>query len=527
MESKKKIYAFASKWLNNFTNTKLNYTTFVEVDMGEECKHLGFIMDCGERFKAKYGDAFNDSEALGKIINEISDIELLGSAIFSQWRYFNHWAYTGAEILKENNRNWFIIALSRLQRLAADCSFAFDGNLFKMRLVSNTINEQHLPDKGDIVEEEIIMDYDGWISHNLYEYNGNLVKYDFASSTKYQIDRQLCINTLNEIADFFRRDFTQVHNNNCGDWMLELTNFDGVVFTYKGSLCVNCLSDHNKLSQLLRKTFNAATLLAFDGNRRYEMINRIVINYYRHTKILINDETTYREYSERIVVDRKMKMIELVSNRSNGMKESHKYEDGDKINKLLDYFSYQDFFVLSDEKLPLSENDNISRDYQITIEYDNGNKKILSGCFDREGLPMDYDDFASKIKAITNTNSFNDILDSSIYDKSRKYDKDYIYCKVIFSSDSSKTYYYYTDDHDIKVGDYVIVEAGRDNIEKCVKVVDVECFKARFLPRPIQTTKKIIRKCYRDEIDFDDYIDDDDDYFDIDEYDVFQKRFKD
>lgn len=44
---------------------------------------------------------------------------LLGSAIYSRWRYFNHWAYTGEEILEPQNRNWFITALTRLEKLSA------------------------------------------------------------------------------------------------------------------------------------------------------------------------------------------------------------------------------------------------------------------------------------------------------------------------------------------------------------------------------------------------------------------------
>ena len=88
--------------------------------MADDCFSLGFEMDCGKAFSEKYPAAFNDSQALSKIVNEITDIPLLGSAIFSQWRYFNHWAYSGDEILAPNNREWFIIALSRLKELTEE-----------------------------------------------------------------------------------------------------------------------------------------------------------------------------------------------------------------------------------------------------------------------------------------------------------------------------------------------------------------------------------------------------------------------
>ena len=53
-------------------------------------------------------------------IENVNDISLLGSAIYSRWRYFNHWAYDAAEILSMPNKRWFIIALNRLVDLCKD-----------------------------------------------------------------------------------------------------------------------------------------------------------------------------------------------------------------------------------------------------------------------------------------------------------------------------------------------------------------------------------------------------------------------
>ena len=44
--------------------------------------------------------------------------DLLGSAIYSKWRYFNHWAYDAAEILSQPSRGWFVAVLSRMKYLA-------------------------------------------------------------------------------------------------------------------------------------------------------------------------------------------------------------------------------------------------------------------------------------------------------------------------------------------------------------------------------------------------------------------------
>ena len=112
------IYNFAIKWITKFQDKNINYLEIVDGSMGDECRALGFKMDSGCAFIEKYGEAVNDCDALRSVFRKVDDINLLGSAIFSQWRYFNHWAYSGAEVLEQQNREWFIVALSRLAELS-------------------------------------------------------------------------------------------------------------------------------------------------------------------------------------------------------------------------------------------------------------------------------------------------------------------------------------------------------------------------------------------------------------------------
>ena len=69
-------------------------------------------------FSERYGKAESKYDELDKVIDEVNDIQLLGSAIYSRWRYFNHWAYDATSILEFENRSWFILALSRLAVLS-------------------------------------------------------------------------------------------------------------------------------------------------------------------------------------------------------------------------------------------------------------------------------------------------------------------------------------------------------------------------------------------------------------------------
>ncbi len=113
----KEIHAFSLKWYNRFLSSEANYEEFIEPEMGEECRELEFEMDCGNAFMDIYGEAIHNASELESIIGQVSDVFLLGSAVFSRWRYFNHWAYQGSEILMPENKKWFLIALKKLASL--------------------------------------------------------------------------------------------------------------------------------------------------------------------------------------------------------------------------------------------------------------------------------------------------------------------------------------------------------------------------------------------------------------------------
>lgn len=106
------IHDFAVKWCDKFRDQNINYIELVDHWMADDCAALGFEMDCGHAFSEKYGQAANNYEALDRLIDDVTDIPLLGSTIYSQWRYFNHWTYTGAEILEPQNRAWVFLHLA-------------------------------------------------------------------------------------------------------------------------------------------------------------------------------------------------------------------------------------------------------------------------------------------------------------------------------------------------------------------------------------------------------------------------------
>ena len=117
---RKDVYNFAVKWNEKFRDPDIDYIELIDHYLADDCSVLGFEMDCGHAFEEKFEKAVYDARALDTIIENVNDISLLGSAIYSRWRYFNQWAYDAAEILSMSNRSWFIIALNRLAELCKD-----------------------------------------------------------------------------------------------------------------------------------------------------------------------------------------------------------------------------------------------------------------------------------------------------------------------------------------------------------------------------------------------------------------------
>lgn len=111
----KKIHEFATKYHALYLDT---HTTDREVEeyFSEQCVAFGFEMDCGEGFIRKYSEtAFYQYKEFEKIAASINGVMLLGTAIFSRWRYVTHWSCSS--LLDPDNRRWFVRAFQRLAQL--------------------------------------------------------------------------------------------------------------------------------------------------------------------------------------------------------------------------------------------------------------------------------------------------------------------------------------------------------------------------------------------------------------------------
>lgn len=102
---------------NEFGRTPQAFYKFFDCDeFPDACRGLGFEMDCGDSFVEAYGkEAWRSSVGLAAVIDTVDDVSLVGSGLFSKWRYFNHWADSHGT---DDDKEWFLLLLHRLKEIA-------------------------------------------------------------------------------------------------------------------------------------------------------------------------------------------------------------------------------------------------------------------------------------------------------------------------------------------------------------------------------------------------------------------------
>lgn len=505
MADMKQVHEFAVKWCDKFRDQKTNYIELVDHYLANDCEALGFEMDCGHTFSEKYGDAASDNEALDKIIDDVDDIPLLGSAIYSRWRYFNHWAYSGAEILEPKNRAWFILALSRLALLTGDNPFVFQGEPQRIRIVSNNICYGLPPEPEDEVEQHITINAEGRVWFSAYNFGEGFGRYKKARSQIYKIDKAVADKVLNSVASYFSGEYDELFATDIGDWVMEITNVDGKVYKFSGSLCADFEVDGIDLSDLIRDTLGMNDLYVFDGNNKPDRVERITVDYHRITKIKpkqsLSETTEYVswDYTEKLILDRESETLEHIQNIGSGCTVSRKmYVEGGVENLLDDIDAEELFGNIEGNPDDVIENPLETQEYAITIDFKKGPRRVIQGTYDKKALPEAWGDFSDAVWNFIRFYGFGEILDPSVYGKVKRRKQDYIYCSVEFDA-GYKSYYYIADDDSIEVGDYVVVPVGKDNHHSIAEVVKVEFFAEEDVPLPIERTKHIIRKCTDDD----------------------------
>lgn len=138
-----------------------------------------------------------------------------------------------------------------------------------------------------------------------------------------------------------------------------------------------------------------------------------------------------------------------------------------------------------------------TKDYVIEVQYQRAGKRILTGTFDKNGLPSDFDEVADSIRDFMLFYGIGEILEPSVYGKRIRKKDELIFCNVEFGS--GKIYCYLTDDDKMEPGDTIIVPVGADNKEVLVEIDSIEYHTAEDAPYPVDKIKHIIRRYENDE----------------------------
>lgn len=492
----KQVYDFALKWLDKFRDQETSVTELVNHYMEDDCKILGFDMYYGGAFEQEYGVSANDYKELEWIINDVDDIDLLGSAIYSKWEYFNHWENKSEDILQFENRSWFILALDRLARLAREN--IFEGEANKVRIISNNLGFGIAPEPTKEVEQDLTIRDNGQVSLIVYMFGQGCGKYEKARSYNFNIGKKKASIILDTFARYFSQGYDEIFATDIGGWSMELTNKDGKTYNYVGSLCADLEVDGADLSDLIRDTLEMDDLYLLDGNKKPDKINKILVDYHRVPKNkpdgMTADSVDYdiRDYREQLIIDRESESIEHIQRIGSGCNIYRKYQVDKGVSALLDEMDADSLFTyIKGNPEDVVDNSNESKDYTITVDFKKSPQMIVKGSFNKNGLPEDWPEFAKDIFDFLSTYDLGEILNPSVYKKVLRREGEFMFCSVEFSK-GGKTYYYLSEDDTIQVGDWVVVPVGRDGDTAKVKVVNIEYFSEEDAPFPIDKVKRII-----------------------------------
>lgn len=116
------IKEFTEKYIDYFLNdfdpdTSSYHVFFSSRFFSHECWSLGFEMDCAHSITDAYGEeVWMSEQGLSVVIDKMNDLRIMGSALFSKWRYWSHWSWGRAT---EEDKKWFLMLLRRMRELAS------------------------------------------------------------------------------------------------------------------------------------------------------------------------------------------------------------------------------------------------------------------------------------------------------------------------------------------------------------------------------------------------------------------------
>ena len=209
----------------------------------------------------------------------------------------------------------------------------------------------------------------------------------------------------------------------------------------------------------------------------------------------IEGDDAFWNVNDTLIVNRLEETIEYYHNIFAGNQIFVKYHLEYYIETLLETLDARTLFL---EKGVVPEDavfeEDVTSTYEIIVEAEGLEPRIIKGRYCMEELPKDYANFIHLIgKAFNQFETWGDIFNPALYAKPLRRKSDLIYCAVEFG-EYGREYHYITDDDTIVKGDTVIVPVGKENREVEATVVEKIYCKENDVPYPLSKVKKIVRK---------------------------------
>lgn len=173
---------------------------------------------------------------------------------------------------------------------------------------------------------------------------------------------------------------------------------------------------------------------------------------------------------------------------------TRKYHVAEGVKDFLDNLETETLFTeFNEPEEDIIESPEGTAKYEVKVEFYRQEPRIISGNYDKQGLPKDWPDFIEELYNFISFYGFGEMFDKKQYTRTYRKKNDYIFLSVKFG-DYGKPYYYLTDDDTIQVGDQVVVPVGDEGAERVVRVSKKSYYSPENVPMPIERVKFILEK---------------------------------
>lgn len=496
---------------------------------------LGFGMDGGRRFMKAYSkDAFCSAKGLLRVIFQVDDLLLLGTAIHSKYTYCTHKYAARPRCDHTDDEEWFLLAFARLYQLTSDGKYGEWLRSVKPQRLQMVVGEPfgYSSLEGEEARQVLELRRSGrgcltrfrWKEWNT---DGNrsmqrAEKIPFVLS-KTRAGRIFAL--LSFVMEFNRDGRSDVDEET---WSLRIWGPKGGSVKCSGRcVCTPDLSGWNmetRLGDILRKELKLPLFWGFDGRSQVGDLRRIQVRRFCLQKGNRRLFPGRQREEEVLTIDREKDCLTyrchiggiegktvipgaagLLSTWDGEGMFSERIPDYDLVPPL----------ILCQGRSPAGRRGETTDGgafcdrpglmrvpppaggtwlYSLTVQYYGLPKAVWEGEYHLGWLPpVEWENFTEEVRDFCAPYINIHMLDPSVWNWRPRGKDEYIYCEVEFENGGT-TYSYRTEDETIRMGDHVLVPVGPENRPGAAVVVGLEYVTADTAPYPLEKTKRIIRK---------------------------------